>query len=94
MKDHLGRCRGVNGCLVHQVGMVMEQHRKQITDGIYQAESLPPECDIMACSLDGVNVPTSEKGKRKGRPRERPHVDSNDLSGSSFENAMWINIVV
>jgi hypothetical protein len=74
--------------VVDQVGMVMEQHRKQITDGIYQAESLPPECDIMACSLDGVNVLISEKGKRKGRPRERPHVDSNELSGSSFKNAM------
>ncbi len=42
----------------------------------------------MVCSLDGVNVLLNQKGKRKGRPKERPHPHSNDSSASNYKNAM------
>ncbi len=74
--------------VIDRVGQSIENHKEQINKGIHELEDLPKECDIMACSLDGVNVLINEKGKRKGRPKEKPHLDRSELSGSTYKNAM------
>ena len=54
---------------IDQVGQNIEVQKEQITQGIYDQESLPQESDVMVCSLDGVNVLLNQKGKRKGRQK-------------------------
>lgn len=74
--------------VIDQVGQNIEAKKKQITQGIYEHESLPQKSDVMVCSLDGVNVLLNQKGKRKGRPKERPHPLGSDSSASNYKNAM------
>lgn len=74
--------------MLSKVGEVIEQHKEQINESIHQAEELPQECDVVTCSLDGVNIRMKQIGKRKGRPRERPGLDQNKPVASAFKNAM------
>jgi len=57
-------------------------------DNVRKSET-PPDSEIMACSLDGVNVLLNRPGKKKGRPLERPSNESaTTSSSSSYKNAM------
>lgn len=64
----------------------IETHGAEIMENVRQNETIP-ESELLACSLDGVNVLLNENGKKKGRPLERPTSKGND-SASSYKNAM------
>jgi len=52
-------------------------------------ESLPEETRVLCASLDGVNVLLAEKGKKRGRPQERPRGPGETRdSATSYKNAM------
>lgn len=74
--------------VIAQVGSDIEAQKEQIIQQIYEQESMPQDSAIMVCSLDGVNVLLNQKGKRKGRPREKPHACNDDLTASNYKNAM------
>lgn len=58
-----------------------------IMDKVRQNEP-EPGADILACSLDGVNVLLNQPGKKKGRPLERPTDKGTSTTSSSYKNAM------
>ena len=63
----------------------IESPGSDIMDNVRQGEVVP-DSEIMACSLDGVNVLLNRPGKKKGRPTERP---TQEGAGSSlYKNAM------
>ncbi len=64
---------------------VIEAPGSDIMDNVRQRE-VAPVSEIMACSLDGVNVLLNEAGKKKGRPTERP--TNEGPPPSSYKNAM------
>lgn len=74
--------------LINQSGEFIEEHKEAITKKIYMAERVEEKADIMVASLDGVNVLLSEKGNKKGRPKERPGKGPIDSEKSSYKNAM------
>jgi len=57
-----------------------------IMESVRQNETIPVS-ELLACSLDGVNVLLNENGKKKGRPLERPTSKENNPS-SSYKNVM------
>lgn len=71
---------------VKSTNAIIEKSDSEIIDNIRQKES-EPESDILACSLDGVNVLLNQKGKKKGRPLERP-VKEIQNTLSSYKNVM------
>jgi len=74
--------------LVRVNGKIIEENKSELMDRIYDKEELvdsPP--DVMVASFDGVNVLLNEKGKKKGRPKERPDKSKSALSISSYKNA-------
>jgi hypothetical protein len=67
-------------------GKFLEASGSGIMDNIRHNETIFSP-DILACSLDGVNVLLNQPGKKKGRPLERP--TGNDTSTmSSYRNIM------
>lgn len=61
------------------------------TDGIdtmdkVRSKESTPQSDIIACSLDGVNVLLNQNGNKKGRPTERPVTQQ--TTPSAYKNAM------
>lgn len=70
---------------ITSTGEFIETPGSEIMDNVRQSET-PPDSEIMACSLDGVNVLLNRPGKKKGRPFERPSNERPPLS--SYKNAM------
>lgn len=74
--------------LITQTGEFIEEHKDKLIEQIHKKEELEERVDVMVCSLDGVNVLLSEKGKKKGRPKERPDKENGNSDKSSYKNAM------
>ena len=70
---------------ITSTGEFIETPGSEIMDNVRQNETAPCS-DIMACSLDGVNVLLNQPGKKKGRPFERP--SNENAPASSYKNAM------
>lgn len=65
------------------------QTRGEDLDSIIRAEETIPEgTRVVAASLDGVNVLLNEPGVKRGRPVERPGLDSSSIQLTSYKNAM------
>lgn len=74
--------------LVNTTGELIEENKSELMDSIYAKEQMHDKPDVMVCSLDGVNVLLNEKGKKKGRPKERPdNLKSSSTTKSSYKNA-------
>jgi hypothetical protein len=71
---------------VNQANKFIETHSSEIMESVRQNDPVP-EPELLACSLDGVNVLLNENGKKRGRPMERPTSKEN-TSASSYKNAM------
>ena len=71
---------------VNNINEFIEAHSPEIMENVRQNEPVP-DSDLLACSLDGVNVLLNENGKKRGRPMERPTSKEN-ASASSYKNAM------
>ncbi|MBK3520060.1 UPF0236 family transposase-like protein, partial [Carboxylicivirga marina] len=65
----------------------LEASEPGIMNNVRQNEK-EPCADILACSLDGVNVLLNQPGKKKGRPLERPTDKGATITSSSYKNAM------
>ena len=63
----------------------METNGAKIMDKVREKEKAL-DADIIACSLDGVNVLLNQNGNKKGRPTERPVREQ--ASSSSYKNVM------
>lgn len=77
--------------IIDEMGQLLEQHEDVLLDEVHLQEELPvAETQVLAVSLDGVNVRLNTPGKKKGRPTERPK-DEASMSRetpSCFKNAM------
>ena len=71
---------------IQSANEIVEAPASDIMDKVRKSEAVP-ESDIIACSLDGVNVLLNQQGKKKGRPVERP-VKESQQSSSAYKNAM------
>lgn len=74
--------------LVQTTGELIEENKDELMERIYSKEEIMKKPDIMLSSLDGVNVLLNEKGKKKGRPMERPDKQTSTLSNSAYKNAV------
>jgi hypothetical protein len=75
--------------MAKEMGTWLEEREDQVLAEIRTEESLPEETRVLCASLDGVNVLLAEKGKKRGRPQERPRgsAETRD-SATSYKNAM------
>jgi len=75
--------------MVTQMGQWLEEHEDEVLAEIRATEPLPDETRVVCASLDGVNVLLGEPGKKKGRPRQRPHegVSPETSSPTCYKNA-------
>lgn len=72
--------------VVDATGQFIEKQGIPIMAQVRQSEPVI-ESDILAVSLDGVNVLLNTKGKKKGRPAERP-TGKEAACSSAYKNAM------
>jgi hypothetical protein len=71
------------------MGRWMERNEDHALTDIVADEPPLPEADVMVIGMDGANVLLRERGKKKGRPVERPTIDdSPDETKSCYKNAM------
>lgn len=71
------------------MGRWMEENEDDALADIAADEPSLPEADVMVVGMDGANVLLRERGKKKGRPAERPTIDdSTDETKSCHKNAM------
>lgn len=74
--------------VVHAVGDVVAAHQEEIDTRVRAQEIPPGGCVVLAVSLDGVNVLLNEKGKKTGRPAERPGRAESGETKTAYKNAM------
>ena len=74
--------------VVHAVGEVVAAHQEAIDTCVRAHERAPDGCAVLAVSLDGVNVLLNEKGKKAGRPAERPGLAGSGETKTAYKNAM------
>jgi len=75
--------------MAKEMGTWLEEHEDQVLAEIRTEESPPEETRVLCASLDGVNVLLAEKGKKRGRPQERPRGPAESReSSTSYKNAM------
>jgi len=69
-----------------EAGMIVDLRGEELFDQVRREEAAPEGTEILAVSLDGANVLLNEKGTQKGRPAERPGVETS--GASAWRNAM------
>jgi len=74
--------------VVHAVGDVVAQQHEEIDAEVRAQETLPEGTAVLAASLDGVNVLLNEKGKKTGRPAQRPGLTEPGETPTAYKNAM------
>ncbi len=62
--------------------------RAELEQGIREQESAPEGTRVLVASMDGVNVLLNEKGKKMGRPTDRPKGKKEKETKTSYKNAM------
>lgn len=74
--------------IVKPVGDFIEARGEDLDSVIRAEEKIPDDVRVMVASLDGVNVLLDEPGVKRGRPVERPGLDSPSAQATSYKNAM------
>lgn len=74
--------------MVNKSGDFIEDHIDELNEAIRAEESIPEETAVVVASMDGVNVLLREAGQKSGRPKERPGDKQEEVSVSSYKNAM------
>ena len=62
--------------------------RDELNTRIRASESAPAGTRVLAASMDGANVLLNEKGKKRGRPKERPKNAEDAEPRTAYKNAM------
>ena len=63
-------------------------HREEVDGRIREQEHAPQGTQVLVMSMDGANVLLNEKGKKRGRPAERPKGDADKERTTAYKNAM------
>lgn len=74
--------------VVQNVGKQIEDHQEQLDEAVRKEESAPEEAHAIVASVDGATVLLNEKGKRFGRPAERPGSDDARETATAYRTAM------
>ena len=74
--------------IANKVGDFFECNKEPIRKMVMAAEAIPKDAHALICSLDGTNILLNEKGKRQGRPLERPKADATPTGSTAYRNAM------
>ncbi len=74
--------------MIVNMGAWLEENEETLLEAIASQETSPEGSEVLAVSLDGVNVLLREPGKKKGRPNERPGEHNEGDSPTSYRNAM------
>ena len=74
--------------IVEPVGNFVEERGEDLDIAIRAEETIPDGTHVVVASLDGVNVLLNEPGVKRGRPVERPGLDSSSVQPTSYKNAM------
>lgn len=74
--------------MVNKSGDFIEDHIEELNEAIRGEETIPEETTVVVASMDGVNVLLREAGQKSGRPKERPGEKQEEVSASSYKNAM------
>jgi hypothetical protein len=69
-------------------GTFWKQHGERILTTVREKEVVPVTTKAVVVSLDGVNVLMHEKGKKRGRKRQRPLENPSEETPTSYQNAM------
>jgi hypothetical protein len=63
-------------------------HREEVDRRIREGEEPPEGTRVLVASMDGVNVLLNEKGKKRGRPAQRPKGEDDKDKTTAYKNAM------
>lgn len=69
------------------IGDFVEMHADTMMQVVQDAQTLGQETDVLVASMDGVNVLLREKGAQKGRPAQRPGVETASRRNTAYRNA-------
>ena len=58
--------------IIEKTGQVMEAAGETVNACIRELETIPEDTQVMVASLDGTTLRLRAKGKKRGRPQERP----------------------
>lgn len=73
--------------VIRQVGDFAEEHQDRIEEEMSEKAPLKPTGEVLVVSWDGVTVPLREKGKKQGRPKERPGGEQPKESATAWREA-------
>ncbi len=73
---------------LERIESCVEPHRQEVDRRIREEEQAPEGTRIVVASMDGVNVLLNEKGKKQGRPAERPLGSADEQKHTAYKNAM------
>lgn len=73
---------------VRRIGEQVETHRELLEPAVRAEEQAPAATEVIVGSMDGVNVLLNQPGPKKGRPAERPTGTTQEVSPTSYKNAM------
>ena len=74
--------------IANKVGEFYERNKESIRKVVMCQETIPENAHALVCSLDGTNILLNEKGKRQGRPLERPKANLTPTDTTAYRNAM------
>ena len=74
--------------IVNKTGAFFEENKDSMKKEIFGKEEIPDDFHVIVASMDGVNVLLNEKGKKKGRPTERPINEDEEVERYAYKNAM------
>ena len=74
--------------ITNKTGIFFEENKDSMKKEVFEKEEKPEDFHVIVASMDGVNVLLNEKGKKKGRPTERPVYEEEDVEHYAYKNAM------
>lgn len=74
--------------IIEETGQWLEAVGEAVNQSIRQQEEVPPNTKVMVASLDGTTLRLREPGKKRGRPPERPGIQTSEESPTAFKQAM------
>jgi len=74
--------------VVEKVGKQIAAHQEQLDAAVRAEEHAPEDTRAIVASIDGATVLLNEKGKRFGRPAERPGGDDARETATAYRTAM------
>lgn len=73
--------------ICQETGAFLQGQEEEINEAIRNKESLPEETKVLVASLDGVNVRLTTPGIKRGRPKERPGIPTEQSTPTAYKNA-------